>query len=186
MKTPESAQAPDLMRLVSWLRVCCVKFLFAIVMAPAEVSFYIIRTLLGAKLALFAEKRNERAVRAPDNILYRRGGDLGKSLLLDVIQDDGRRRAENQACGAAVEDLVRLDQVANFDELFAPERAIGITRDGSRYRRTHLSRLVQHREPVPCHENRSLATLTLPIRRRVLHLPNRVLRECRELGEAVV
>ena len=112
-------------------------------MAPAEVSFYIIRTLLGAKLALFAEKRNERAVRAPDNILYRRGGDLGKSLLLDVIQDDGRRRAEDQARSAAVEDLVCLDwrldalddrvrQVANLDELFAPGHAVGIARDGLR------------------------------------------------------
>ena len=31
MKTPESSQAPDLIRIVSWIRVCWLKFLFAIV-----------------------------------------------------------------------------------------------------------------------------------------------------------
>ena len=101
--------------------------------------------LVEEKLTMLAEKRNERAVRAPDNILHGRGSDLGESLLLlDVVQDDGRRRAEDQARGAAIEDLVRLDwgldalddrvrQVANLDKLFAPGRAVGIVRDGLRH-----------------------------------------------------
>ena len=97
------------------------------------------------KITVLAEKRNERAVRAPDDVLHRRGSDLGKSLLLlDVIQNDGRRRAEDQACSAAIEDLVRLDggldalddrvrQVAHLDELFTPGHAIGIAHDGLRH-----------------------------------------------------
>ena len=101
--------------------------------------------IVGEKLTVLAKKRDERAIRAPDNILHRRGSDLGKSLLLlDVVQNDGRRRAEDQACGAAIEDLVRLDwgldalddrvrQVAHLDELLAPGRAIGITHDGLRH-----------------------------------------------------
>ena len=78
---------------------------------------------------MLAEKCDERAIRAPDNVLHRRGSDLGKSLLLlNVVQDDGRRRAEDQARSAAVEDLVRsngrldgLDdrvrEVAHLDQL---------------------------------------------------------------------
>ena len=101
-------------------------------------------TALG-QLTVLAEKCDERTIRAPDNILHRRGGDLGQSLLLlDVVQNDGRRRAEDQARGAAIEDLVRLDwgldalddrvrQVANLDKLFAPGRAVGIVRDGLRH-----------------------------------------------------
>jgi hypothetical protein len=33
MKTPVSSQAPDLIRIVSWIRLFCEKFLLAIVIA---------------------------------------------------------------------------------------------------------------------------------------------------------
>ena len=33
MKTPESSQAPDLMRMVSWMSVCWLKVLLAMVIA---------------------------------------------------------------------------------------------------------------------------------------------------------
>jgi len=37
MKTPASSQAPDLIRMVSWTRLLCEKFLFAMVIANEEV-----------------------------------------------------------------------------------------------------------------------------------------------------
>ena len=38
MKTPESSQAPDLIRMVSWISVCWEKFLLAIVMAKQKLG----------------------------------------------------------------------------------------------------------------------------------------------------
>ena len=60
---------------------------------------------------MLAEQSYERAISAPNNILDRRCSDLRKSLLLlDIVEYDGCRRAENQAGSATVEDLVRLDR----------------------------------------------------------------------------
>ncbi len=38
MNTPESSHAPDLMRIVSCMRVCCEKFLLAMVMADRDID----------------------------------------------------------------------------------------------------------------------------------------------------
>ena len=83
---------------------------------------------------VLAEKRDERAIRTPDNVLHRGRGDLRERLLLlDIVEHDRRGRREDQARCTAVEDLVRLDgrfdalddrvgQVADLDELPARHR----------------------------------------------------------------
>ena len=111
MKTPVSSHAPDLMRMVSWMRVCCENVLLAIVIATYRVSSTIegenkthVRTVL-------AEERDERTVGTPDDVLDRRGGNLSQRLLLlDVVQNNRGGGAKDEACCSAVEDLVRLDR----------------------------------------------------------------------------
>ena len=133
MKTPESSQAPDLMRMVSWMRVCCVKFLFAMVIAMTQVSSSYSKAF-SREHTVLAEQGNERAVSTPNDVLDGRRSDLREGLLLlDVVENDRRCGAENQAGSTAVEDLVRLDgrfdalddrvgQVADLDELPARHR----------------------------------------------------------------
>ena len=83
---------------------------------------------------MLAQQRHQGAVGAPNDILDGRSGDLRNGLLLlDVVENDRRCGAENQAGSTAVEDLVRLDgwfdalddrvgQVADLDELPARHR----------------------------------------------------------------
>ena len=78
---------------------------------------------------MLAEERDERTVGTPDDVLDRRSGNLSQRLLLlDVVEDDRGGRAQEKACGAAIEDLVRLHrrfdhlhnrvgEVADFDNL---------------------------------------------------------------------
>lgn len=82
---------------------------------------------------VLAEKSNERAVRAPDDVLHRRCCDLcQRLLLLNVVQHNRRCRAENQAGRSTIEDLVglnwgldtlddRIRQVPDFNELLVGE-----------------------------------------------------------------
>ncbi len=128
MKTPESSQAPDLIRIVSWMRVCCAKFLLAMVIAAGLVSDNMTQKKCFVRTVL-AEEGDKGAVGTPDHVLNRRCRNFRERLLLlDVVQDDGGRRAEDEASSTAVEDLVglhgRLDalddrvrQVADLDEL---------------------------------------------------------------------
>ena len=81
------------------------------------------------KRTMLAEQGDQRAIRAPYYVLDRRSRDLSNGLLLlDVVQHDRRRRAENQTGGTSIEDLVRLHgrldrlhnrvrEIAHFDEL---------------------------------------------------------------------
>ena len=129
MNTPESSHAPDLMRIVSWISVCCENVLFAIVIAETGDVSIGLTGIVVIKQTVLAEQGNQRAVRTPHHILYRRSCDLSNGLLLlDVVQHDRRRRAENQTGGTSVEDLVRLHgrldrlhnrvrEIAHFNQL---------------------------------------------------------------------
>lgn len=60
---------------------------------------------------MLAKQRNEGTVSTPDGVLHRWGGDLGQGLLLlDIVQNDRSRGAEDQTSGSTVEDLVRLNR----------------------------------------------------------------------------
>ena len=79
---------------------------------------------------MLAQKSDETAVVAPDNVLHGRRRDLGDLLLLlDIVEDDAAGGAEDEACGSAVEDVVGLDgardclddvvrEIVNLDKLY--------------------------------------------------------------------
>ena len=109
------------------------KFLFAMVIAMTQVSSSYSKAF-SREHTVLAEQGNERAVCTPNDVLDGRRSDLREGLLLlDVVENDRRCGAENQAGSTAVEDLVRLDgrfdalddrvgQVADLDELPARHR----------------------------------------------------------------
>lgn len=60
-------------------------------------------------LTMFAQQSDQRTVRAPYNVLHRWRRDLcDRLLLLDVVQYDRRRRAQDQTRGSSIEDVVCL------------------------------------------------------------------------------
>lgn len=60
---------------------------------------------------MLAQQGDHRAIRVPYSVLDRRGRDLSDSLLLlNIEQDDGRRRAQQETCGPTIEDLVGLNR----------------------------------------------------------------------------
>jgi hypothetical protein len=84
MKTPESSQAPDLMRMVSWMRLCCEKFLLAMVMARDAVNDNIRR---GSRArTMLAHESDQRPIIAPHDVFDRRRVHFRECLLLlDVV-----------------------------------------------------------------------------------------------------
>ena len=57
---------------------------------------------------MLAHESDEGPIRAPDDVFDRWAIDLGDNfLLLDVVQNDRAERAEDEACRATVENLVR-------------------------------------------------------------------------------
>jgi hypothetical protein len=59
---------------------------------------------------VFAEKRNHASIIRPDGVLDRWSGDIRNGLLLlDIEQNDRRRRAQQKTSRAAVEDIVGLN-----------------------------------------------------------------------------
>jgi hypothetical protein len=82
-----------------------------------------------ASLTVLGEQRDHGTVSAPDDILDGRGSQLGQNLLLlNVEQDNAGRSAEQNAGGAAIEDVVGLGraldrlgdgvaQISNLDVL---------------------------------------------------------------------
>ena len=72
MKMPESSHAPDLMRIVSWMSVCCEKFLFVIVIADnGLVSTIYMRIYGDLELCLLKRAANEPSVL---HTMYSTGG----------------------------------------------------------------------------------------------------------------
>ena len=58
---------------------------------------------------MFAHESHQSTVTAPGNVFDRWAADLADSLLLlDIIENDGGSRAEDQARGSTVEDFVSL------------------------------------------------------------------------------
>lgn len=78
---------------------------------------------------MFAHKSHKRPISAPDNIFDGWTINLCDCfLLLDIIEDDGRRGTEDDTCSATIKDLVCLNgrlnalyhgvsEVSDFDEL---------------------------------------------------------------------
>ena len=78
---------------------------------------------------MLAEQGNQRAIGAPDDVLHWRRGDFRNCLLLlNIVQDNRRRRTQDQASSSTVKDVIclyrgldrldyRIRKVANFDEL---------------------------------------------------------------------
>lgn len=99
---------------------------------------------------MLAQKSDLRPVRAPHHVLHRRAVQLrDRLLLLDIIQHDRTRRAEDQTGRSTVEDLVslhrrldRLDdrvrEISDFDELFPRFTSILVQEDKRKAEETHL------------------------------------------------
>jgi hypothetical protein len=88
MKTPESSQAPDLMRMVSWIKLWEEKFLFAMVIACVKVSIHLVLPQRGP-LTMFAKKGNKLTISTPYNIFDRWTIDLSDLFtLLDIVKNN--------------------------------------------------------------------------------------------------
>lgn len=60
-------------------------------------------------LTMLAQQGDQGAIVAPNNVFHRWRSDLCNGfLLLNVVEDDGGRRTEDEAGGSTVEDLVGL------------------------------------------------------------------------------
>jgi hypothetical protein len=82
---------------------------------------------------MFAHQGDKRTIIAPDYVFHWRAGKLcNRLLLLNIVQYNGRRRAQDEAGCATIEDLICLDwwfdsldygvrQIANFNKLFPEE-----------------------------------------------------------------
>ena len=112
MKTPESSQAPDLIRIVSWMRLCCEKLLFEMVIAAHDKKVtFMFQTEEKTSLTVLAHQGDQRRVITPNHILHWRTVDLrNRFLLLNVIEHNRSCRAENEAGSAAVKDFICLNR----------------------------------------------------------------------------
>jgi hypothetical protein len=128
MNTPVSSQAPDLIRMVSWTRLLWEKFLLAMVIATGSRLRNAMKNV-DSTLTVLAHQGYQLPVRAPGDILDRWTVQLGNDfLLLDIVESNRRRRAQDETGSPTVEDLVGLDwgldsfhhgvrQIANLDKL---------------------------------------------------------------------
>jgi len=129
---------------------------------------------------MLAQQGHRASVRIPNGILHRWGVYLcQRLLLLDIVQNNRSRRAEQKRGGSSIEYIVRLDrrfhhfsdtvaEIPNLDcLLYLSERH----RRPGRQDCPYLIGFIQHGKPIPRNKDNTAPRSLLPICARVLDFP---------------